>query len=130
MSKVVWFASGGHVARSGPYETQVEAAKTLMVHAENCATKIWPRTDLCDCKLRPVENAFVWPEEQREEVTERNRRESILNAISAAVSDFLYYDRKEDEDLPRGAIEEAVAAGEITIDEIVAKFKEYLGDLK
>lgn len=51
------------------------------------------------------------------------RRDNILNTISDLVSDFLYYDRKEDPTLPRGAIEEAVAAGEISIDEIVAKFR-------
>lgn len=51
------------------------------------------------------------------------RRDTILNIVDDLVSDFLYYDRKEDEDLPRGAIEEAVRAGEVTVDEIVEKFR-------
>jgi hypothetical protein len=34
----------------------------------------------------------------------------------------MYYHRKEDEDLPRGAIEEAVEAGEITVDEMIEEF--------
>ena len=51
-----------------------------------------------------------------------NRRQTILNAVSDLVADFMYYDRKEDEELPRGAIEEAVAAGEITEAEIVKRF--------
>jgi len=51
------------------------------------------------------------------------RRKNIENTVEDLVSNFLYYDRKEDEDLPRGAIEEAVAAGEITVDEIVALFR-------
>jgi hypothetical protein len=39
---------------------------------------------------------------------------------------FLYYDRGEDEDLPRGSIEAAIAAGEVTVDEITATFREAL----
>lgn len=57
-----------------------------------------------------------------------NRRKMILGAISDLVSDFLYYDRKEDEDLPRGAIEDAVKNGELTKDEIIEKFKNKLNE--
>lgn len=53
----------------------------------------------------------------------KSRREHILSTASDLMSNFLYYDRKEDEDLPRGAIEEAVADGEITTDEIMAIFR-------
>ncbi len=55
-----------------------------------------------------------------------SRRELILAVVSDAVTDLMYYDRKEDEELPRGAIEEAVAAGEITYEEMVDKFREEL----
>jgi hypothetical protein len=55
-----------------------------------------------------------------------SRRDNILAATSDLVSGLLYYDRKEDEDLPRGAIEEAIEAGEITVDEIVAIFRKEL----
>ncbi len=48
-----------------------------------------------------------------------SRRQRILDTASGLVSKFMYYDRKEDEDLPRGAIQAAVKAGEITADEIV-----------
>lgn len=51
-----------------------------------------------------------------------SRRQKILNVADDLMSDFLYYDRKEDEDLPRGAIEEAIRNGEITCDEIVEVF--------
>lgn len=57
---------------------------------------------------------------------EASRRRLILTHVDDLVSDFLYYDRKEDEDLPKGSIQEAVLAGEITADEIVAKFRECL----
>lgn len=58
------------------------------------------------------------------------RREIIKNTVSDLVLNFLSYDRKEDEDLPRGAIEDAVAKGEITKEEIVQLFSDELGDLK
>jgi hypothetical protein len=53
-------------------------------------------------------------------------KQLILGTVEDTVADFLYYDRKEDEDLPRGAIEEAVAQGQITIDEIVNQFRQNL----
>lgn len=54
------------------------------------------------------------------------RKEAILLTVGDLVSDLLYYGRKEDEDLPLGAIEVAIETGEITIEEIVAKFREDL----
>lgn len=50
--------------------------------------------------------------------------ENINSAIEDLVSDFLYYDRKEDEYLKLGDIEKAIEKGEITIEQIVSKFKE------
>ena len=50
-------------------------------------------------------------------------KELILNHVDDLVLDFLYYDRKNDEDLPRGAIERALKDGRISIAEIVAKFE-------
>lgn len=47
----------------------------------------------------------------------------ILRTVTDLVSAFTYYDRKEDEKLPRGAIEDAIARGEITVDEIVEHFR-------
>lgn len=53
-------------------------------------------------------------------------RKVILDTVSDLVSDFLYYERKEDEFLPRGAIEQAIADKTITVDEIVETFKTQL----
>ena len=53
----------------------------------------------------------------------KTRKQVVLDTVSDLVGNFLYYQRKEDEDLPVGAIEKMVAAGEITVDEIVAKFR-------
>ena len=54
------------------------------------------------------------------------RRDTIMATIDGLIAHFLYYDRKEDEDLPRGAIDDAVRAKEITIEEIVAEFDRLL----
>lgn len=51
-------------------------------------------------------------------------RQTILNVATDIAGEFLYYGRKEDEDLPRGEIEKAIAAGENTLDEIVSAFRE------
>ena len=51
---------------------------------------------------------------------------TIENTVEDLVSELLYYDRKEDEDLPIGAIETAIDNGEITQKDIVSKFRECL----
>jgi len=55
-----------------------------------------------------------------------SKRTLILALIADGVADLLYYDRKEDDVLPRGAIEDAIAAGEITIEDMVAAFEQEL----
>jgi hypothetical protein len=50
-------------------------------------------------------------------------REMILAAVEDLVSDLLYYNRKYDEDLPRGEIEKAIANEIVTVDELVERFK-------
>lgn len=59
-------------------------------------------------------------------MSERSRREIILDHLQDMVGDLLYYDRKEDETLPVGAIEEAVKAGEITIDEMLEHIRKHM----
>lgn len=49
--------------------------------------------------------------------------EHLYNTIIDMVSNFLYYDRKEDEELPVGTIEEMIRSGETSVDEIVALFR-------
>jgi len=50
----------------------------------------------------------------------------ILNVLEDAISDFLYYDRKEDDVLPRRAIQQAVRDGVVTVDELAEKARSVL----
>lgn len=53
-------------------------------------------------------------------------KEIILKEVETLVANFVYYDRKEDEDLSMYDLDKAIRSGEITIDEIVNKFRETL----
>ncbi len=52
----------------------------------------------------------------------KSRRDHIFDELTDLVAEFLYYDRKEDVVLPRGAIEEAIRQAELTIDELSEHF--------
>lgn len=52
--------------------------------------------------------------------------EQIELAIADLVIDLLFYDRKEDEDLPMNKIEELIASGELTADEMIKVFGDEL----
>ena len=58
-----------------------------------------------------------------------DRRELIFASASDLANSFLYYDRKGDEELPRGSIEEAIENGEITASEIVQLFAQKLNEV-
>ena len=49
-------------------------------------------------------------------------KQTILNTVDDLVSDFLYYDRKEDEELSSEELSNSLKDGIITIDEIVEQF--------
>ena len=53
-------------------------------------------------------------------------KKNIIDTISDLCSDFLYYDRKEDELLSVEQLNAAVEHGIITIDEMVAEFRKHL----
>lgn len=56
----------------------------------------------------------------------KTRRQRIIDLLDTQHMDMFFYDRKEDEDLPRGAIEEAVRLGEITAEEMVTIWSDML----
>lgn len=49
-------------------------------------------------------------------------KDVILGTVEDLVSNFLYYDREGDEDLPTGTIDDAVKRGVVAIGDIVAQF--------
>jgi hypothetical protein len=53
-------------------------------------------------------------------------KQIILNIIDDLCKDFVYYDRKNDEDLTAEQLNDAVRSGEITIDEMVSAFRKHL----
>lgn len=50
-------------------------------------------------------------------------KDIIIDTINDLAVDFLYYDRKEDDELPIGEIEKALASKEISVNKIVETFK-------
>ncbi len=51
----------------------------------------------------------------------------VRDCVTDLVSNFLYYDRKEDEQLPRGAIQDMIECGMLTKEQIVQWFADELG---
>lgn len=50
------------------------------------------------------------------------RAKCILDTASDLVGQLMYYDRKEDNELPVGSIQEAIEEGELTVDDIINEF--------
>ncbi len=55
-----------------------------------------------------------------------NTKQHIINVISDTVSNFVHYDRQGDEDLPVGALEQALRDKGITVNEITEEFRKCL----
>lgn len=63
-----------------------------------------------------------------EELQERAAlKKNIMDTFSDAMGSFLYYDRKEDFDLERGVIEQALKDGVFAVEDLVAILRESLG---
>jgi len=67
----------------------------------------------------PLPAEFPYP-------NKRAPRDHLAAAVLGLVADLLYYDRKEDEDLPLSAIDEMVESDAVTVDEIVDLFRREL----
>lgn len=57
-----------------------------------------------------------------------NVKDLIYEAIQKSINNFMHFDRKEDEDLELGAIEEAIENEEVSKDEIIKEFNRVLED--
>ena len=53
-------------------------------------------------------------------------KEQILGIVRDLATGFVYYDRKEDEDLSMDQLNEAVESGGMTVDDMVAEFRKQL----
>lgn len=73
------------------------------------------------CRDRPI-NASL----RRTDRSMKTRRQKILDVASDAALRMALYDRRDSEDLPPDAIPNAIADGEITIEEIVNSFRSQL----
>jgi hypothetical protein len=51
-----------------------------------------------------------------------SKRDLILGAVDDLIANFLYYDRKSDEQLMLGDIEKSIENNEISVEEIVSRF--------
>lgn len=56
---------------------------------------------------------------------EKNKN-AIIATVKDLVANFIYYDRKEDEDLEVGDIEKSIANGDMSIKDIVSVFESEL----
>ena len=54
------------------------------------------------------------------------RNSIILDTVRDLIDELLHEGRKDDDDLPRGAIEEAIAFGHISVGDIVGVFTDEL----
>lgn len=55
-------------------------------------------------------------------------KELILGCVKDLVVDFLYYDRKDDGELPAELLEDAMQRGVVTKDELVQTFSDALNE--
>lgn len=72
-----------------------------------------------------IEDWDNWVEEWAKLDSEYRKRH-ILGTTDDLLAGFLYYDRKEDVCLGRGAIEWSVANGDVSVEEIIIRFGEGL----
>jgi hypothetical protein len=62
MKKIKWFASGGHIALAGPYDSQMAAYKAFILDKD---VQEKQRKEHGACCPYPY-NIIVWPEEVKE----------------------------------------------------------------
>jgi len=63
-----------------------------------------------------------------EEMNDSEIKKEIFNSLDTSFAKLFYYDRKEDEKLPRGAIEKAVKDGVVTKDELVKECTRHIDE--
>ena len=61
-------------------------------------------------------------------MTKPETRNLIFGEINAVVANFLYYDRKHDEELTYQMLSDALENGDVTVEEIVEAFRQEMLD--
>lgn len=56
------------------------------------------------------------------------KKEIAISVIEDLVINLFYYDRKEDEELEVGDLEDLIESGDLTVDQIVETFKNNLNN--
>jgi hypothetical protein len=97
--------------------------KGVKCYGESTSLHVSSRHDI-DAAL--INKALGYESEEDLPMIDPELKDKILGTVTDLVSSFLYYDRKEDEDLARGSIESAIKHNVITIDDIINKFSETL----
>jgi len=100
-----------------------------------------PKTNICNgtyipsplMQQRPMkeekpnaEEMLAGPTDEKSYDLECEPQRTIKNIVTDMVADFLYYNRREDEDTPKGRIEELIHGGQLSIDQIVGWFRKEL----
>lgn len=98
--------------------TSIQDKHNVEVQFDNGGAGLWCFVVDCDEYIKDSKEVLYY--------CENEMKYTILNTISDLCSDFLYYDRKLDEDLTSEQLNEAVKSGEITIDEMVEEFRKHL----
>jgi len=107
MSKVEhkWFVEG--------YDSVTNEKLGFVFHSKEdakvCMTN-FQRKSYCDISMK----CLTVPDEKL--------HDHVLGLVEDLVSSLLFYDRKEDEDCPRGVIEDAVERKLVTVDEMIERF--------
>ena len=83
-------------------------------------------TEIGSIQLLALCPSGVNPTSMEEAMNKKERREKVLNTVDDLVSKFLYYDRKEDEDISPDLIKEMFNKQEVIVDEVVEKFRSCL----
>jgi len=96
-----------------------------------CSSLGWAKIDIPSRNIKKLQELFPGVQEFEFEFEYVKymapvNKQVILGIIEDLVSEFLYYNRKECETLPAGEIENALKTGEITVDEMVDKFRSSL----
>lgn len=70
--------------------------------------------------IRHVDGHWYWADKPS------MKGQRTINMMDDVVTNLLYYDRRNDEELRTGEIEGMIKSGDITIDDLVTSFKESL----